>query len=52
MNADELYEKMKDALRFFGLSFHQKDLVTVKFGNGCVQFVYGDACISYRENVS
>lgn len=30
MNMEDLYQEMKDVLSFFGLSFHQKELITVK----------------------
>lgn len=30
MTMEELYQEMKDVLKFFGLSFHEKDQVTIK----------------------
>jgi hypothetical protein len=30
MTMEDLYQEMKEVLKFFGLSFHQKELVTVK----------------------
>lgn len=30
MTMEDLYQELKDVLKYFGLSFHQKDEVTVK----------------------
>lgn len=30
MNMSEMYQEMKDVLRYFGLSFHEMDKVTVQ----------------------
>jgi hypothetical protein len=49
MTMGELYEDMKEALKFFGLSFHQKDLVTVTIKDGQITFTYGSRHISIGE---
>jgi hypothetical protein len=41
MTMAELYQDMKDALAFLGLSFHQMDLVEVTIQGQCVVFSYG-----------
>lgn len=48
MNAEQLYEKMKDALAFFGLRFHDKHLVEVVFHEGSVVFRYDGATITFE----
>lgn len=47
MNADEMYEGMKDALYFFGLKFHDKHLVTVTVSKGKLHFTYEGRTVSY-----
>lgn len=50
MNADELYEQMKEALNMFGLSFYQKDSMQVEFKDGQVIFTYGNKSISIKAD--
>ena len=42
MNAEELYQEMKDALAYFGLSFHSKDHVTVSIDGNKLVFAYNN----------
>lgn len=46
MKMDALYEDMKEALKFFGLAFHQMDLVTVTLEGDKIVFTHGDRQIS------
>ena len=48
MNAEELYEAMKDALIHFNINFHKKHLMTVNFKPDEVQFSYGNKSISFK----
>lgn len=41
MNADEFYEDFKDALKYLGLSWGQKDLAQVCFDGGSFCLSYG-----------
>ena len=41
MNAEELYEHIKDALTFFGLSFHQKDQMKVSIADNFLVLSHG-----------
>lgn len=41
MNADEFYEDFKDALKYLGLSWGQKDLAKVWFEGGSFCLTYG-----------
>jgi hypothetical protein len=50
MNAEELYEEMKDALRHFNINFHDKHLMTVEFKDGEVIFGYGNKSISIKAD--
>jgi hypothetical protein len=43
---EDLYESMKDALRFFKLGFHEKSEVTVTIVGDKVWFSYQDRVIS------
>jgi len=38
INAEDLYQEMKNALNFFGLSFHQKEEMNVSVEGTCVVF--------------
>jgi len=49
MNAEDLYQHIKDALRFLGLDFHQKEKMTVEFHHGSVSFSYGGKSITIKE---
>lgn len=46
MTMDQLYEEMKEVLRFFGLAFNQKDQVTVTFEANKVHFKYKNMTVS------
>lgn len=48
MNAEELYQHMKDALSFFGLSFHQKSEMDVKFKDNQIIFTYDNLHITIQ----
>lgn len=52
MSMADLYQTMKDALVFFGLSFHDMDKVTVttRKDTGEVVFVYGASTITIKIN--
>lgn len=41
MNAEELYLELKNALKFLGVSFHDKDKVSVFCEDGVLIFSYG-----------
>lgn len=45
MNLEQLYEKLKDALYFFDLSWRDKDKVSVSTTQD------GDLCLSYQGMV-
>lgn len=45
MTADDLYEEMKSALRFFGLSFHDKHLVEIRIQDSQLTFIHGNRTI-------
>jgi hypothetical protein len=45
MNADELYDQIKAALRYFGLDWNEKDKIEVRFENGAIVFVHGKESI-------
>lgn len=38
---EELYQEMKDALKYLGLSFHQMHAVEVTLRGHCIVFSYG-----------
>ena len=40
MNAQDLYDEIKDALKYFGLNFYQMELMAVSIAPGEVQFTY------------
>jgi hypothetical protein len=53
VDAEELYQKLKDALRLFGLSFDQKHRVKFFIKGQKVVFKYEDRAVEYdmlREN--
>ena len=49
-NAQDLYQEIKDALDYFGLSFHQKDEVEVAFQDGMLLFKYRNRAIALDFN--
>lgn len=52
MNAEELYEELKEALRYFGLSFHQKDQVKVSARTDKIIFEHAGREIILRTKTS
>lgn len=40
MNAQELYDEIKDALKYFGLNFYQMDLMAVSIAPDEIRFTY------------
>lgn len=46
MNAEQLYQEMKDALDYFGLSFHEKDKMVVTIEGNQIVFSYNNRSIS------
>lgn len=49
-NAQDLYQEVKDALDYFGLSFRQKDGVEVAFQDGMLLFKYRSRAIALGFN--
>lgn len=52
MKADELYQEIKDALRYFGLGFHQMNEITVHFNEKSISFTYQDRTLIVTENAT
>lgn len=46
MNAEQLYQEMKDALDYFGLSFHSKDHVVVTIEGNKLIFSYNNRSVA------
>jgi len=44
----DLYVEMKEVLEFFGLRFHDMELVTVRFVEGGVEFSHNNQTILVR----
>lgn len=49
MNAQELYDEIKAALKYFGLSFSQMDQVKVLLGEGQLVLRYGVYAVSVQH---
>lgn len=47
MNADELYEELKSALRYFGLAWGQKSEVQVCIQNDALLFTHGGRTVAF-----
>lgn len=47
MNMAELYQEMKDALDYLGLSFHEKDKVEVTLDGDYIVFTYNGRLVSF-----
>jgi hypothetical protein len=50
MNAQEFYEKMKDALRFFGLRFGDMNLVSMELEGDYVLFHFAGESCKFKVN--
>ena len=50
MDADQLYEEMKAALRYFGLEFFEKDKMTIRTTVDEIIFSYGERHITVKVN--
>ena len=50
MNAEELYQEIKDALATFGLGFNEMDKMQVHFEDNQVTFSYEDRSLTVRTN--
>lgn len=48
----EMYEQMKDALRFFGIQFGQMNEVKVEFNSGSVTFTWYNKTITIKDDDS
>lgn len=46
MTLDEFYEEMKNALRFFGLHFGEKEEVQISAENGAITLAHGNKTIT------
>lgn len=49
MKADELYQEIKDALRYFGLGFYEMNKMTVHFHDKSIAFSYEDKTLVINE---
>ena len=50
MNAEELYQEIKDALANFGLRFNEMDKMKVYFENNQVTFNYANKSLTIRAH--
>lgn len=48
LTMDDLYEEMKEVLRYLGLSFHEKHKVNVVFREGEVIFTYKERHVAIK----
>lgn len=50
MTADDLYEELKEALKYLGLRFHERDQVKVTIVDNELVFTYRGKSISFDIN--
>lgn len=49
MNAETLYQQIKDAIDFFGLDWRYKDQIEVEIGGGELKLTYENHTVSIRH---